>query len=170
MGCCFSSCRENGGSQDGEVNERTHLLNDPVCNNASIQRVHSDNILSHSPNSLPKKADEQSALNKILQETATNVIDVAALGSHNMEQHEYLERMNQYHSKIALVAGGSWQNPVKRQCLLIDIPNPEKILSNSAISSNNFIMIKRTAQQVRNALANLKVEHKEALVVPFWIP
>jgi hypothetical protein len=71
-----------------------------------------------------------------------NVIDVAALGSHNMEQHEYLERMNQYHSKIALVAGGSWQNPVKRQCLLIDIPNAEKVLSNSAISSNNFIMVR----------------------------
>jgi len=51
------------------------------------------------PGSVPKPTDEQSALNKILQQTATNVIDVAALDSHNLEQHEYVERARQYIQK-----------------------------------------------------------------------
>jgi hypothetical protein len=57
--------------QPGEVTERTHLLVDPVSNNTAIQRVHSDDFIARYPNSLPKRTDEQSALNRILQETAT---------------------------------------------------------------------------------------------------
>ncbi|XP_046685335.1 ragulator complex protein LAMTOR1-like [Homalodisca vitripennis] len=81
------SCKEDSSSQGGEANEHTRLLVDPVSNNASsIQRVNSDDFESQYPNSLPKKTDEQSALNRILQEAATNVIDVAAMGTHNLEQ------------------------------------------------------------------------------------
>jgi hypothetical protein len=57
--------------QSGEVTERTRLLEDPVSNNTNIQRVHSDDFLARYPSSLPKTSDEQSALNRILQETAS---------------------------------------------------------------------------------------------------
>ncbi|CAG2061584.1 unnamed protein product, partial [Timema podura] len=131
MGCCYS-CKDDGSSQGGEANERTHLLQDPVSNNTSIQRVHSDDFIARYPNSLPKKKDEQSALNRILQETATNVIDVAALDSHNLEQHEYLDRVKHYTQKLQ--TGSRWVSSRKAPCLLVDIPAPEKLLAAEPLS------------------------------------
>ncbi|CAH0387251.1 unnamed protein product [Bemisia tabaci] len=166
LSCCFS-CGEDSSSQAIDSNERTHLLVDPVINNTSIQRVHSDDYLP-CDSSLPKKTDEQSALNRILQETATNVIDVAALGSHNLEQHEYLERTNYYTAKLSTLAKWSFlKNPPS---LLVDIPVPEKVLSASPISSLDLDLMNIAVEKAVNALLDLKLEPGEDLVVPFRIP
>uniref|UniRef100_A0A1B6DAU7 Ragulator complex protein LAMTOR1 n=1 Tax=Clastoptera arizonana TaxID=38151 RepID=A0A1B6DAU7_9HEMI len=170
MGCCYS-CKEETSSQNGDSSERTHLLADPVSNNTSIQRVHSDDFVAAYPNSLPKKPDEQSALNRILQETATNVIDVAALGVHNLEQHEYVERMKHYTVKLQGVTGHSrWSQPKRTSCLLIDIPVPDKMLATSPISTDDLLQITKACDKATLALSSLKVEHREDLVVPFRIP
>ncbi|KAJ9595836.1 hypothetical protein L9F63_012991 [Diploptera punctata] len=167
MGCCYS-CKEGVSTQGGEVNERTHLLVDPVSNNTNIQRVQSDDFSRCYSTSLPKKTDEQSALNRILQETATNVIDVAALDPHNLEQHEYMERVRIYSQKLQSMS--RWIPPRRPPCLLVDIPAPEKHLAAEPISQPDFALVNKMADNALMGLDHVIVEHKEDLVVPFRIP
>ncbi|XP_026476905.1 ragulator complex protein LAMTOR1-like [Ctenocephalides felis] len=169
MGCCFS-CKEENSSNEGEINERTHLLVDPVSNNTTIQRVNSDDFLNRYPNSVPKKTDEQSALNRILQETATNVIDVAAMDSHTLEQHDYMDRIRLYNQRMMQAWNNIQISPVGPHCLLIDISAPEKVLGTNPISAADQQLINDASDKALAAMKKIFVQHKEDLVVPFGIP
>lgn len=167
MGCCYS-CNKDDTTQGGEANERTHLLVDPVSNNTNIQRVQSDDFIGCYSASLPKKTDEQSALNRILQETAANVIDVAALESHNLEHHEYLDRVKHYTQKLQSVS--RWTPPRRPPCLLVDIPAPEKLLAAEPVTKQDLQLVFKAVEEANSAVVEIRVEHKEDLVVPFRIP
>ena len=166
MGCNLSNCCK-GESESEVVDERTRLLSEPVSISTSVQGVQSEDLLVQGCSSSPKSTDEQSVLNKILQETATNVIDIAALAPSNIEQNEYLERRSHYNSKLTPV---SWQIGIKSQCYLVDIAIPEKVFTPSPISAENAILIKRAASKIKTALNELNVYHSEDLIVPFAIP
>lgn len=88
---------------------------------------------------MTKKNDEQSALTKILNETANSVIDVSALDSNDLEQHEYYERMKAY--KACLNGLVRWSPPVQQKCLLTEVPAPEKILALEPISESNLQLV-----------------------------
>lgn len=70
-----------------------------------------------------------------------NVIDVAALDSHNLQQHEYLERMKQYNLKLQQVCVNNRMQYKVRSCLLQDVPNPEKILSSDGVHPDDVKLV-----------------------------
>ncbi|KAK8380751.1 hypothetical protein O3P69_007996 [Scylla paramamosain] len=138
MGCCCSTEQENL-SQDGEVNERTRLLNDPVSNTYQV--------------------------------TASSIIDVGALECHTLEQHEYIERVRTYNQRVNAIPQVKTSNKRHHEVqLLYDTPATERVLSAQPISLADFNMMITASQKVVAAVAQIRVEHKEDLVVPFGIP
>lgn len=81
----------------------------------------------------------------VLHWCCSNVIDVAALGPHNMEQHEYMERMKLYTLKLQAVAGmglgGRWLQSRRSPCLLVDIPVPDKVLASTPVSTSDLLLV-----------------------------
>lgn len=65
-----------------------------------------------------------------------NVIDVAALDSHNLQQNEYEERMKQYNVRVQQVFANKKNKLSSRfkNCILEDIPWPEKVLQSDSIN------------------------------------
>ncbi|XP_055597893.1 ragulator complex protein LAMTOR1-like [Uranotaenia lowii] len=165
---CFR-CQEDSSTQGSEPNERTHLLDNPVNNSPAVRRSNSEDLTEEFPSSVPKK-DDVSALNKIIQDAAANVIDVAAMDVHNIEPHEYNDRVKVYSQRLAQ----QWNtvqhpNNVHYYGLLKDIPNPESILS-APIAPDDLQMIRGMVQKANVAVSEIKIKHTENLVVPFRIP
>ncbi|GBO21506.1 hypothetical protein AVEN_233993-1, partial [Araneus ventricosus] len=73
--------------------------------------------------------DEQAALNKILHQTAIDIIDVSAIPTH-IEQKDFIDRVKMYQRRLASV---QLRHPAKEKCLLKDLPLPEKILSETPL-------------------------------------
>lgn len=68
-----------------------------------------------------------------------NVIDVGALDSHNLEQHEYMERSRAYAKRIETCGV---KVPQTTPCLLNDIPAPEKILAAEPIAAEDQELVR----------------------------
>ncbi|KAI5632551.1 late endosomal/lysosomal adaptor and MAPK and MTOR activator domain-containing protein [Phthorimaea operculella] len=138
MGCCYSICHKENDAQENIVNERTHLLE-------VAEQQQETPTPAASASTPPRKPDEQSALNRILHETATNVIDVGALGPYALEPVQYNER---------------------------DVPHAERaqILSKPGLDMEDKKFITNHMQRVAAAISSLRVEHHEELVVPFRVP
>lgn len=64
----------------------------------------------------------------------SNVIDVGALDTHNLEQHEYMDRSRAYSKRIE---SGRIKLPEAASCLLKDIPAPERILAADPLAAED---------------------------------
>ncbi|XP_053688086.1 ragulator complex protein LAMTOR1 [Sabethes cyaneus] len=166
---CFT-CQEDSSAQGSEPNERTHLLDNPVNNSPAVRRSNSEDLSQEFASSVPKK-DDVSALNKIIQDTAANVIDVAAMDIHNIEPQEYNDRVKVYSQRLAQQWNTvSHPNSAVYVGLLKDIPNPESMLASVPILPEDVNMIRDMVQKANIAVTEIKVKHTENLVVPFRIP
>jgi hypothetical protein len=81
----------------------------------------------------------------------SNVIDVAALESHNLEHHEYLDRVKHYTQKLQSVS--RWTPPRRPPCLLVDIPAPEKLLAAEPLTKQDLQLV--SWRQFRWARSNV---------------
>lgn len=114
--------------------------------------------------------EEQADVNKIIQEMATNVIDIGTLGSHIMEQHEYRERMNHYFNKLRTMNTTKVQWSMPNHCILIDIPNPDKILfSDISISKPEYNHICSMLTRLDKSMKHTTVIHKKDILIPFMV-
>ena len=168
MGCCFSD--ENSETyQDQDVNETTRLLSDPVSDGPSRHVPTYTNTPGTTTSH--QKGDEQSALNRILHNTANNVIDVGALDAQAMEQHEYMDRARQYSVRLSQAVGS--MHSVRAACtrqLPVGVAAPHAVLSQPPVSPSDINLITNTNQNVAKTVKDIKVKHKEDLVVPFGVP
>lgn len=62
------------------------------------------------------------------------MIDVGALDSHNLEQHEYMDRSRAYAKKIEVIGVHVPEHP---PCLLKDIPAPERVLAGEGLPQHD---------------------------------
>ncbi|XP_037935782.1 uncharacterized protein LOC119669826 [Teleopsis dalmanni] len=172
---CFSTlcnclqCSEDLNNQAYETNERTHLLADPVNSSPALRHTSTHTVSNEYSQSLPKK-DDQNALCRILvQNTAINMIDVGAMDSHNLEHQEYSDRIKLYSQRLQQ-QWSNIQHPEKVQTgLLKDVSNPEYFLKKTA-KMDDLLQIKYAVNKAQAALMDVKIDHKEAIVVPFRIP
>lgn len=109
MGNVKSFCCKDNVSEIDDREERSRILNDncggscdDLYNNSTASALsHQDNMSYGSINNgTGSKTLEQSALDKIYQKMASNVIDVAPGESMVIQQAEFIERQKAYQAKL----------------------------------------------------------------------
>jgi hypothetical protein len=120
-------------------------------------------VVGNSSGSHPQRGQEDE-LAKILQETASAMIDVSGSGSHSLDQREFQERTRHYLQKVQTLSPTLLRPP---NLLLGDTPNPEKHLGAPLISQEDIDLMEWAMNEVEAALYSIRVVHSEDLVVPF---
>lgn len=75
----------------------------------------------------------------ILSICCRNVIDVGALDSHNLEQHEYMDRSRAYSKRIESCGV---KVPGSKCCLLQDVPAPERFLAAEPLAQEDHELVR----------------------------
>ncbi|KAM4702286.1 ragulator complex protein LAMTOR1 [Discoglossus pictus] len=160
MGCCYSGETDTA---KGDQGEREHLL--PPQNPPDKTPNGSE------PNSTnnPARTDEQAMLSRILAKTAQNIIDVSAVESQGMEQHECMDRARQYSTRLAKLSNNltHWKKVPPLPSLT---SQPHQILASDPIPYADIQQVSKIAAYAFSALSQIRVDAKEDLVVQFGIP
>lgn len=112
------------------------------------------------------KTDEESALNRVLQRTANDVIDVTYVEPHSIENAEVRGRTRDYHAQVASMRG------VSRQATKLPNSNqpPQVLLSKELVSPTDLRFIADRAEAAASAVRSMEIKHGEPLVVQFAAP
>lgn len=174
MGNCCDRIEDRNIYDDPEQ-ERRPLLRDEGAARSDVGGISSGPKESDSGGNNrrgDKRGDEQSALNRILQSTADQVIDVGALDSRGLEQRDYLDRARQYSARLSLSVKpppSLTHNPNSLSKVSSSVP-PHTFLAGPPVSDKDYTMIFTLATRCANAVKEVTVTHQEELVVPFGIP
>lgn len=166
MGCCYSS--EEDKDQDvPHANERTPLLDPSQADH--IQQIQGGRASRNSigPN---QKGDEQSEFTRILRQTALNVIDVTSSESQNMEQGEMQDRATQYSNRLNMVLSASGKSRVFQLNMPSSITSPQMTLTAPPVSLSDIQLISNFSEKCSSSAKEIKIQHKESLVVTFGVP
>ncbi|GFN81594.1 ragulator complex protein lamtor1 [Plakobranchus ocellatus] len=166
MGCCFSS-DEDKDQDVPHTNERTPLLDPSHAD--QIQNIQGGRVSRNSV-SQNHKGDEQSEFSRILRQTAINVIDVTSSESQNMEQGEMQDRATQYSNRLNMVLSASGKSRVFPPHLPTGITSPQMTLSAPPVSLSDVQLISSFSEKCASAAKEIKIQHKESLVVTFGVP
>ncbi|XP_059151878.1 ragulator complex protein LAMTOR1-like isoform X2 [Physella acuta] len=162
MGCCFSSDED----KDITASERAPLLIDPS------DRVHTQPVPGRPDPSYPQTPtnNETSEFSRILKQTAINVIDVTSNESQNMEQGEMQDRAIQYSNRLNMMLSGSGKTRIYRPNLPNGMTSPQMTLSAAPVSLSDVQLITSCSEKLALAAKDIKIQHKENLVVTFGVP
>ncbi|XP_068122658.1 ragulator complex protein LAMTOR1 [Hyperolius riggenbachi] len=162
MGCCYSGESDTG---KGDQSEREQLL--PP--NQALPNRTPNGSEANSNNNPAARTDEQALLSRILTWTAQNIIDVSAVESTGMEQHECMDRARQYSSRLAKLS-----NNLTHWKKLPPLPSltsqPHQILASEPVPYADIQQVSKIAAYAFSAISQIRVDAKEDLVVQFGIP
>jgi len=125
--------------------------------------------------SVPKEGrDELSALNVILQDTATEIIDIASIEhGQGVEQADYNEKAAHYAKRLAQVGGQLVSKHKTTAAPMVEVgptmAQLEKVLSSEPIAQADIDLITEVAARMEQAMSEVEVEHRDELVVPFGV-
>ncbi|BFZ14585.1 hypothetical protein BsWGS_17626 [Bradybaena similaris] len=165
MGCCHSSDESKDGA--ASANERTPLL-DPNHSD-HIQQIQGARSGPHYTQH-NQRGDEQSEFSRILRQTAINVIDVTSTETHNLEQGELQDRATQYSNRLNMVLAASGKSHTYKPNLPAVITSPQMTLSAPPVTLSDVHMITSISEKLAMAAKEIKIQHKESLVVAFAVP
>ncbi|KAI8798601.1 ragulator complex protein LAMTOR1 [Biomphalaria glabrata] len=161
MGCCFSSDEDKDvGVQS--ANERTPLIPPP---GDISQPSHGGRVGPNYTTPNGKKDDGQSEFTRIIRQTAINVIDVTSPESQNIEQGEMQDRATQYSNRLNMALSG--KSRVYRPNLPLGVTSPQMTLSAAPVSMSDVQLITSVSEKLTSAAKEIKIQHKENLVVNF---
>ena len=179
MGCLLSCCGGDSDSEAGDAGERTRLLPDSDRSNAchgvpdGLHSEHNSALAGPYSHSLPKATDEQSALSRILHETAAEIIDISALEhTPGLEQQEYLERSAHYSKRLAAVGARLASAHCDKNLEIVGgvaTAQVDRLLASEPITQTDLAVITEVAARVDRAVKEMEVESLEELVVPFGV-
>lgn len=170
MGCCESCFSADRNEFDEDGPRETDKLINPANGQTQPESFGETHVTPQASSSQHKKGDEQSALSKILQDTASNVIDVAGVEGRGIEQHEYHDKARQYSNRVNMVLSSTGRGKKYRTQLPPGAPSVMTELSGPPISVADIELIKTAALAAALAVKGIAVDHKEDLVVPFGVP
>jgi len=117
------------------------FMDDFGSNNELVGGYSDARNVGTSEKSQPRGQEDELA--KILQETASAMIDVSGSGSHSLDQREFQERSRQYLTIIQALTPSLLRSP---SLLIGDVPIPEKQLGTTLISQEDKELVRLKAK------------------------